>query len=44
MPVPKIIKAEIEIDAPPDDVFDILTDLDRYAEWNPFNPADRFAP
>ena len=38
MPVPKIIKAEIEIDAPPDDVFDILTDLDRYAEWNPFTP------
>jgi len=38
MPDPKIIQAEIEIDAPPDDVFDILTDLDRYAEWNPFTP------
>ena len=35
---PKIVKAEIDIDAPRERVFDILTDLDRYPEWNPFTP------
>ena len=30
--------AEIEIDAPAERVFEILTDLDAYSEWNPFTP------
>lgn len=38
MPTPQIVKAEIEIDASPEVVFDILTDLARYPEWNPFTP------
>ena len=38
MPIPRVVKAEIEIDASPEDVFDILTDLARYPEWNPFTP------
>lgn len=39
MRIPRVVKAEIEIDAPPERVFDILTDLDRYEEWNPFTPS-----
>ena len=35
----EIVKAEIDIDASPEHVFDILTDLDRYPEWNPFTPT-----
>jgi len=27
---------EIEIDAPPDEVWRVLADTDRYGEWNPF--------
>ena len=33
-----IVRAGIEIDAAAAHVFDILTDLDRYPEWNPFTP------
>lgn len=30
------LHTEINIDATPEVVWDVLTDLDRYAEWNPF--------
>ncbi len=33
-----IVRAEIEIDAPVDRVWEILRDLDGYAAWNPFTP------
>lgn len=29
------VRTEIRIDAPADEVFRIVTDLDRYGEWNP---------
>lgn len=32
------IRAEIDIDAPVKRVWEILTDLSRYHEWNPFTP------
>ena len=32
------VRAEIEIDAPAERIFDILTDLPAYPEWNPFTP------
>lgn len=32
----KILRTEIEIQAAPERVWQILTDLDKYAEWNPF--------
>jgi uncharacterized protein YndB with AHSA1/START domain len=38
MPSTQTVKSEIEIDAPPEVVFDILTDLARYPDWNPFTP------
>lgn len=31
-----IVRASIEIDAPPERIFDILADLPAYPEWNPF--------
>jgi hypothetical protein len=33
-----VVRAEIEIDAPIERVFEILRDLARYPEWNPFTP------
>lgn len=33
---PKEVQAEIEIDAPVDEVWSVLTDLDAYPDWNPF--------
>ena len=30
------LRTEIEIDATPETMWSILTDLDRYCEWNPF--------
>ena len=30
------LHTEIDIEAPPTDVWAILTDLDAYADWNPF--------
>jgi hypothetical protein len=32
------VRSEIDIDAPAERVFDILADVDRYGEWNPFTP------
>jgi len=34
--VPRSVRAEIEIEAPIDRVWKILTDLPGYADWNPF--------
>jgi hypothetical protein len=34
--VPRSVRAEVEIDAPIERVWEILTDLERYSEWNPF--------
>lgn len=38
MPKLQIVKSEIEIEASPEIVFDLLTDLQKYPEWNPFTP------
>lgn len=35
---PGCVRAEIEIDAPVERVWQILKDTDRYAAWNPFTP------
>ena len=39
--MPHTIRAEVEIDAPVARVWEILVDLDAYAEWNPFTPRVR---
>ncbi|MEM9558011.1 MAG: SRPBCC domain-containing protein [Acidobacteriota bacterium] len=33
------VRAEVEIDAPVETVWQVLTDLDGYGDWNPFTPA-----
>ena len=33
--VPLVFKEEIEINAPPAVVWQLLSDYDRYADWNP---------
>ena len=33
--------ATVEIDAPPETVWEVLTDFARYPEWNPFTPEVR---
>jgi len=34
--MPQVIKTKIEINAPIEKVWDVLTDFDLYPEWNPF--------
>lgn len=36
--MPAIVEASADIDAPPERVWEILLDLPRYPEWNPFTP------
>jgi hypothetical protein len=33
------LRSEVEINAPPEHVFRVLTDFSRYHEWNPFIPS-----
>lgn len=35
----RTIDTQIDIDAPPQKVWDVLLDLPKWAEWNPFNPS-----
>ena len=35
----KQLRTEIAIDAPPERVWAVLTDFERYGEWNPFVPS-----
>ena len=41
-----IVRTQIEIEAPVERIWEILVDLDRYHEWNPFitNATGRIAP
>ena len=34
----KVIRSEIDVDAPVEKVWNIMIDLERYPEWNPFTP------
>jgi len=36
--VPRTYRVEAAIDAPPQTIWDVLVDFDRYGEWNPFTP------
>lgn len=36
-----VVRAESEIDAPRAEVWDVLSDFERYPEWNPFTPEVR---
>jgi|EndMetStandDraft_7_1072992.scaffolds.fasta_scaffold50285_2 hypothetical protein len=40
----KTLHHEIEIDAPPEQVWSVLLDFDRYPEWNPFVTELRGTP
>jgi uncharacterized protein YndB with AHSA1/START domain len=35
---PKCVRAEVEIDAPIDRVWRVLTNIEGYGDWNPFMP------
>lgn len=35
------MRAEVEINAPPQCVWNILTDLESYPQWNPYRPKTR---
>jgi hypothetical protein len=34
----KVVRSEIDIEAPSERVWSIVVDLERYPEWNPFTP------
>lgn len=36
-----VIGHDLEVDAPAERVWEVITDLDRYGEWNPFVPECR---
>jgi len=38
------VQTDIEIDAPPETVWAVLTDLDSYSDWNPFVVSSRGTP
>jgi len=40
----RTIHSEIIVDAPRENVWQVLTDFDRYGEWNRFTPSAGFKP